>query len=42
MRIWRELLPLSSELLDHNGHAAINATYFDRQQASSRYLKRCD
>ena len=42
MHIWRELLRLSSELLDQNGHAAIDATYFDRRQASSHYLKRCD
>ncbi len=42
MRIWREVLRLSSELLDHSGHGAIDATYFDRQQASSHYLKRCD
>ena len=42
MRIWRELLRLSSELLDQNGHAAIDATYFDRRQASNHYLKRCD
>ena len=41
MRIWRELLRLSSELLDQSGHAAIDATYFDRRQASSHYLKRC-
>jgi len=32
MRIWRELLRLSSELLDQSGHAAIDATYFDRRQ----------
>ncbi len=31
---------LSSELLTHSLHAAIDATYFDRQQASSHYLKR--
>ena len=42
MHIWRELLRLSSELLDQNGHAAIDATCFDRRQASSHYLKRCD
>ena len=32
MRIWRE----------QSGHAAIDATYFDRRQVSSHYLKRCD
>ena len=42
MRIWRELLRLSSELLNQSGHAAIDATYFDRRQASNHYLKRCD
>ncbi|MFD2373088.1 IS5 family transposase [Haloarchaeobius iranensis] len=42
MRIWRELLRLSSELLDQSGHAAIDATYFDRRQASNHYLKRCE
>lgn len=42
MSIWRELLRQSSELLDQTGHAAIDATYFDRRQASSHYLKRCD
>ena len=42
MRIWRELLRLSSELLDQSGHAAIDATYFDRRQASNHYLTRCD
>lgn len=42
MRIWRELLRRSSELLEQNGHAAIDATYFDHRQASSHYLKRCD
>lgn len=41
MSIWRELLRLSSELLDQSGHAAIDATYFDRQQASHHYRKRC-
>ena len=42
MRIWRELLRLSSELLDRSGHAAIDATYSDRRQASNHYLKRCE
>ena len=42
MSVWRELLRLSSELLDYSGHAAIDATYFDRQEASTHYLKRCD
>ena len=42
MRIWCELLRLSSELLDQSGHAAIDATYFDCCQASTHYLSRCD
>jgi hypothetical protein len=42
IRIWRELLGLSSELLDQSGHAAIDATYFGRHQASTHYLNRCD
>jgi len=42
MHIWRELLQLSSELLDRSGHAAIDATYFDRWQASNHYLNRCN
>ncbi|RKS78310.1 IS5 family transposase [Haloarcula quadrata] len=42
MTVWRQLLRRSAELLDQNGHAAIDATYFDRQQASSHYLRRID
>ena len=42
MTVWRPLLRRSAELLDQNGHAAIDATYFDRQQASSHYLRRID
>lgn len=42
MSVWRELLRRSAELLDQNGHAAIDATYFDRQQASAHYLKRTE
>ena len=40
MSVWRQLLRRSAKLLDQNGHAAINTTYFDRQQASAHYLKR--
>ena len=40
MSVWRELLRRSAELLNQNGHAAIDATYFDRHQASTHYLKR--
>ena len=42
MAVWRELLRLSSELLDQSGHAAIDTAYFDRREASSHYLKRCE
>lgn len=42
MAVWREQLRLSSELLDQSSHAAIDATYFDRREASSHYLRRCD
>jgi len=38
MHIWRELLRLSSELLDQSDHAVIDATYFDRRQVSSHSL----
>jgi IS5 family transposase len=40
MSVWRQLLRRSAELLDQNGHAAIDVTYFDRQQASTHYLRR--
>ena len=40
MSVWRQLLRRSAELLNQNGHAAIDVTYFDRQQASAHYLKR--
>ena len=40
MSVWRQLLRRSAELLVQNGHAAIDATYFDRQQASAHYLRR--
>jgi IS5 family transposase len=42
MCIWRELLRRESEQLDQSGHAALDATYFDRRQAPSHHLKRCD
>jgi hypothetical protein len=42
MTVWQQLLPRSAELLDQSGHAAIDTTYFDRQQASSHYLRRID
>ena len=40
MSVWRQLLRRSAELLDQNGHAAVDATYFDRQQPSAHYPKR--
>ena len=40
MSVWRQLLRRSAELLPQNGHGAIDATYFDRQQASTHYLRR--
>jgi hypothetical protein len=30
MSVWRQLLRRAAELVDQNGHAAIDATYFDR------------
>ncbi len=42
MRIWHELLRISSEPLDQSGHAAIDATHFNRRQVSTHYLSRCD
>ncbi len=36
MHIWRELFQLLSGLLKQSGHGAIDATYFDRQQAPNR------
>jgi IS5 family transposase len=38
--LWRVLLRLSSELLDPGGHAAIDATFFDRETASKHYCRR--
>jgi IS5 family transposase len=40
MKIWRVLLRLSSELHDLSGHAAIDATFFDRENASKHYCRR--
>jgi len=40
MSVWRQLLRRSAELLPQNGHGAIDATYFDRWQASTHYLSR--
>ena len=38
--LWRVLLRLSSELHDPSGHAAIDATFFDRETASKHYCRR--
>jgi IS5 family transposase len=40
MKVWRVLLRLSSELHDPSGHAAIDATFFDRENASKHYCRR--
>jgi IS5 family transposase len=40
MKIWRVLLRLSSELHDLSGHAALDATFFDRENASKHYCRR--
>ena len=42
MHVWRALLNRSSELLEQSGHGAVDATFFDRNQASSHYLRRVD
>ena len=38
--LWRVLLRLSAQLHDLSGHAAIDATSFDRENASKRYCRR--
>lgn len=40
MKIWRVLLRLSSELHDTADHAAMDATFFDRETASKHYCRR--
>ncbi len=40
MNIWRVLLRLSAQLHDLSCHAAIDATFFDRENASKHYCKR--
>jgi IS5 family transposase len=42
MHVWRALLRRSATLLERSGHAAVDATFFDRDQASSHYLRRID
>jgi IS5 family transposase len=36
---WRVLLRLSAQLHDPSGHAAMDATYFDRENASKHYCR---
>ncbi|WP_284011778.1 IS5 family transposase [Haloarcula pelagica] len=38
--LWRVLLRLSAQLHKPSGHAAIDATFFDRQNASKHYCRR--
>ncbi|WP_121823685.1 IS5 family transposase [Halostella salina] len=40
MKVWRVLLRLSAQLHDLSGHAAIDATFFDRENASKHYCRR--
>lgn len=42
MSVWQQLLRRLTEVLDFYGHAAIDTTCFDRQQASYHYLSRID
>ncbi len=40
MKLWRVQLRRESELHDLSGHAAIDATFFDRENASKHYYRR--
>ena len=40
MAVWRVLLRLSAQLHDTSGHAAMDATFFDRETASKHYCRR--
>jgi len=40
MKIWRVLLRLSAQLHDTADHAAMDATFFDRETASKHYCRR--
>ena len=42
IEIWRVLLRLSAQLHDPSGHAAIDSTFFDRENASRHYCHRTD
>ena len=38
--LWRVLLRRQAQLYDLSGHAAIDATFFDRENASKHYCRR--
>jgi IS5 family transposase len=40
MAVWRVLLRLSAQEHEPSGHAAIDSTYFDRENASKHYCRR--
>ena len=40
MYIWRALLRVSAQQLRHSGHAALDSTFFEREQASQYYRQR--
>jgi len=40
MAVWRVLLRLSAQVHDPSGHAAMDATFFDREHASNHYCRR--
>ncbi|WP_225336296.1 IS5 family transposase [Halomicrobium urmianum] len=42
MRVWRQLLRRSAARCDPGDHGALDATFFDRQAASSHYIARSD
>jgi IS5 family transposase len=41
-RVWRQLLDRSATVCDPGEHGAVDATFFDRQAASSHYVDRSD
>ncbi|SFQ10701.1 transposase, IS5 family [Halolamina pelagica] len=42
MKTWRVLLRLSAQLHDTADHAAMDATFFDRETASKHYCRRAN
>ncbi|RQG89381.1 IS5 family transposase [Natrarchaeobius chitinivorans] len=40
MAVWRVVLRLSAQLHEPSGHAAMDATFFDRENASKHYCRR--